>query len=277
MISYLSYMDETGHADDPALHFAGMAGFVAPAGAWEVFEEQWLDTLDKAGLKEPFHMKEFAHFKGQFEEWKESERKRLLGRLIQIIKDTKAEPVGAIVSVDDFNTLTPVQQSSFLDPYYHAFQRCTRGAIASAIAENDPDERVAMVYSYNREFGTSSSSGVNMGGRAEQLWHAMKSSLDVGFRMGTYASTSPGELCPLQAADLFAYELSKEFENSVKRPDDRMRWGLREILTMVRFFLPRIVLIDRLTAWNYCGPSKRLISEIKQGLKNSANMTCYQR
>jgi hypothetical protein len=32
----------------PALHLAGMAGFVAPAGAWEVFEEQWLDTLDKA-------------------------------------------------------------------------------------------------------------------------------------------------------------------------------------------------------------------------------------
>ena len=85
-----------------------------------------------------------------------------------------------------------------------------------------------------------------MGGRAEQLWHAMKSSLDVGFRMGTYASTSPGELYPLQAADLFAYELSKEFENSVKRPDDRMRWGLREILTMVRLFLPRIVLIDRM-------------------------------
>ena len=30
MINYVSYMDETGHADDSALHFAGMAGFIAP-------------------------------------------------------------------------------------------------------------------------------------------------------------------------------------------------------------------------------------------------------
>ena len=100
-------------------------------------------------------------------------------------------------------------RSSFLDPYYHAFQKCTRAA-ASAMAESDPEEKIVMVYSYNDEFGTSASDGVNIGGRAEQLWHAMKASLDIGFRMGAYASGYPRDIVPLQAADLLAYELSKE-------------------------------------------------------------------
>lgn len=61
MLSLTSYMDETGHADDPTLHFAGMAGFVATAGAWQVFEDRWNDLLNKASLHDPFHMKDFAH------------------------------------------------------------------------------------------------------------------------------------------------------------------------------------------------------------------------
>jgi hypothetical protein len=59
-----AYFDETGHADDPYLNFAGMAGFVAPYGAWVIFEEQWKDTLRNADLTKPFHMREFAHSTG---------------------------------------------------------------------------------------------------------------------------------------------------------------------------------------------------------------------
>jgi hypothetical protein len=248
MIHYISYMDETGHPDDPALHFAGMAGFVAPAGAWEVFEDQWRDVLHNAGLSDPFHMKDFAHSKGQFKSWKGQKEKRELffGRLLSIIKETKADPVGTIISIDDFRSLTLEQQSSFLDPYYVAFQKCTRGAAASAVFD-PPEEKVAMVYAYNEEFGTQEHVGVNMGGRAEQLWHSMRVLVtDIGPRMGSYASASPADIVPLQAADLFAYELCKEFENRIKRPNDRMRYGLRQIVKMAGIPLPRIDLMDRL-------------------------------
>jgi hypothetical protein len=74
----------------------------------------------------------------------------------------------------------------------------------------------------------------------------MKSTLDVGFRMGAYVSSTPQEFCQLQAADIFAYELSKEFENRIKRPNDKMRWALREIMSMNRSQLPRVLLVDRL-------------------------------
>src|SRR5712692_3465043 len=238
LLMLTSFMDETGHGDDPTLHFAGMAGFVAPLSAWEVFENHWKDLLEKAGLHEPFHMKDFAHSEGQFRPWKGNEEPRQLffGRLLEIIKETRADPVGAIVSIDDFKRLTPSQQSSFgEDPYYIVFQKCTRGAAASAVFE-PPEEKVAMVYAFQSEFA----------GRAEQLWYAMKEGgLDISPRMGSYASSTPAELCQLQAADLFAYELLKEFENRIKRPNDRMRYGLRQVIKMEKVPLPRIILLDR--------------------------------
>lgn len=167
-LNLTSFMDETGHANDPTLHFAGMAGFVAPIGVWKVFEQHWNDLLAKAGVSEPFHMKDFAHSQGQFRSWKGNEQLRriLFGRLLEIIRETNADPVGAIVSVTYFKTLTPSQKSSFgHDPYFIAFPKCTRGAASSAVLEA-ADEKVDMVFAFQTEFGES----------AEKLWHAMKAS-----------------------------------------------------------------------------------------------------
>lgn len=239
-LNLTSFMDETGHADDPKLHFAGMAGFVAPIGVWKVFEQHWNDLLAKAGLCEPFHMREFAHSEGQFRSWKGKEEQRQLffGRLLEIIAETKADPVGAILSVTDFNSLTPLQRASFgHDPYFTAFQKCTRGAASSAVLET-ADEKVDMVFAFQSEFAS----------RAEQLWHAMKMSgiEQISERMGTYSTSTPAAQCALQAADLFAYELRKEFENRINRPHDRMRYGLRQIIRMNKVPLPRIILLDRI-------------------------------
>ena len=99
-------------------------------------------------------MKDFAHSAGQFATWKsdESKRRLLFGSLISVIAKSHAIPIGAIVSLRDFYSLTREQQSHFKDPYYVAFQTCTRGAAVQAMGLNPP-ERVEMVYSYNREFG----------------------------------------------------------------------------------------------------------------------------
>ena len=246
MLMLTSYMDETGHSDDPNFHFAGMAGFVAPMETWVQFGEVWQAVLDDAefGLTEPFHMKDFAHFQGQFKDgWKEDEpkRRRLFSKLIASIVDAKLIPMGAIVSIEDFRSLTKCQQDSFDDPYFIAFQHVTKGAALTAC--DLPNETVAMVYSYNEERGTIQSElySVNQAGNAEQLWHQMKALKLYGKWMGSYASDSPARLVQLQAADLFAYELAKEFENQLTRPQDGMRWGLQQILTLVEHpFLPQL-------------------------------------
>ena len=236
MLNLTSYMDETGHSDDPLLEYVGMAGFVAPFGVWEVFETGWSDLLQNAGLREPFHMKDFAHSRGQFKTWsgREELRQSFLGSAMKLIVETGATPIGAIVSLTAFRSLTEAQQSSFLDPYYIVFQTCTRGAAIEAIFE-DPEETVAMVYSHQPEYGA----------RAAQLWSAMKKSYEHRGRMRSYSSATPANVGALQAADLFAYELLHEFENRLKRPLADMRWGLRQIVGMYRIPSPQILLFDR--------------------------------
>ena len=93
---------------------------------------------------------------------------------------------------------------------------------SSAFLER-PEEEVSMVWAFQSEFGR----------RAEKLWHAMKDANipNTSERMGSYNSSTPSEMCPLQAADVFAYELLKEFDNRLKRPQDKMRYGLRRIVT----------------------------------------------
>lgn len=248
-LKLVAYMDETGHSDDPRCHFAGMAGFVASERHWEGLAEYWKTVMDYFKLTEPFHMKDYAHSRGQFTSWKGDEPKRrsLLNALVQGILAIKPTPVGTIVSIEDFRGLSEEQRSGFKDPYYIAFQRCTRGASLEAMGIEP--ETVSMVYSYNHEFGATKAQefySVDQSGLAEQLWHSMKSHTDFGKWMGSYASSTPGENIQLQAADLFAYELSKEFEMLRIRPDGQMRWALQQILGLIKYPFAFISLMDRL-------------------------------
>lgn len=48
--------------------------------------------------------------------------------------------------------------------------------------------------------------------------------------MGDFSTAYPKDCCALQAADLFSYEIVKEYENLLKKPDGEMRWALKRIL-----------------------------------------------
>src|SRR5262249_44707852 len=141
---------------DSTLTFVGMAGFVAPSGAWERFDDEWRYTLKNAGVLEPFHMNEFAPGVEQFLTWKSDTKRRelLLGRLLELIEETHASPVGAIVHTPDFETLTQEQRSAFREPYFFVFQHCTRGAALEAVFE-PPSEVVETVYALNDEYGAN--------------------------------------------------------------------------------------------------------------------------
>ena len=104
-----------------------------------------------------------------------------------------------------------------------------------------------MVYSYNREYGAVQTTpySADQAGNAERLWHEIKKHTDFGRWMGAYASSTPADTVQLQAADIVAYELSKDFENRLKRPNDKMRFGLRQILKMSNLPLPMIRFLDR--------------------------------
>jgi hypothetical protein len=232
MSSLIAYMDESGHAKHPQSRFVGMGGLVADCCSWKQLEVEWRAALEEAGINGAFHMRDFAHRRGEFKGWNEQRRQTLFGRLVKSIVDAAAVPVACVVSLDGFNAAPLFLRSFFKDPYHMCFQHVTKGAALQALSTTWPAEQetVAMVYAYQGEFGTTAAQSEDeQKGSAQKLWHAMKQSY-WGQRMGTYESGSPNDLYPLQAADLFAYEITKEFDNLVNRPRDDMRYALRHIL-----------------------------------------------
>lgn len=234
-----AYFDESGHSKDPKSRFCGMGGLIANSAAWDRLSEVWRAALADAGLSGPFHMRHFAHRRGEFKGWTEEKRQSLFGKLVDVIIEIDAVPTGCVISLDDFNGAPPRLQTFFKGPYFMAFQMATRGAALQALPKEFPFEPqiVDMVFAEQKEFGAIScgtEGQERQAGNARQLWLAMKKMTDYGQWMGRFSTDSPENSPPLQAADLFAYELTKEFENLVKRPDDDMRWALRRILTPTR-------------------------------------------
>jgi hypothetical protein len=237
MLMLKAYLDESGHSEDSVCRFVGMGGLVAESCVWESFTEEWQAILDEYIGGTWFHMKDYVMVPGvgPYAGWKEPRRREFLGRLVNAIVSRDIRYIGCVVSMDGFERLSTELKELFSDPYYMAFQRVTHGCSVCGLKIEDPfnPEKVAMVYAYQNTFGAINSGSDNpqQQGRAEQLWHTMRSN-DTMFSkaMGSYASDFPENIQALQAADLFAYELTHYFENLLRRPKDGMRWGLRQML-----------------------------------------------
>jgi hypothetical protein len=247
MLGLTAYFDESGHSEDEKCRFVGMGGLCAPASAWFEFDGKWQAILDEYCEGKPFHATDFANQQEPFKEWEEEKRRKFFGGLVRTIKESGARPFGVVVSLDAYELICqgiPAVRQFILDPYYLCFQDVTRAAAVSLIGysiehlvnwkEFEENEKIAMVYAYQKRFGAISSPDSTPRqsmGRAESLWYAIRdSNPHFGKWMGSYSSALADDLNFLQAADLFVYELTHEFENRVHRPNDPMRWGLAQLL-----------------------------------------------
>lgn len=221
---YVSYVDEAGHSKDPRRNYLCMAGLLATESAWTAFDPEWRSVCDEEGLTEPFHMMDFAAFKGQFKRWTEEQRQRLVGKLVGAIRNAKAVPIGSVVSVRDFNSFDPNLQAKLRDPQFMAFQPLTYN-IAVAAGMEMPPGRVTMMYAHHPEHSVGLAN-------TEDLWHFVrKYNPIIAWFMESYVSGEPKEHSPLQAADLWAYELGHHFE--VIRPAKKKpRWPFQQFVEM---------------------------------------------
>jgi hypothetical protein len=251
---YVAYLDETGHSAGTA--HVGIAGLVAKGEAWKRFRRGWRESLKDVGVGY-FHSREFFHSIGQFQAWKgdENRRRGFLQRLINLVQDTDATIVGAIVSVPDFRAMTPKQQGALVDPYFVCFQTAARGA--AIVGVGLPDEKshdIEMIFARQTEFE----------GKAGLLWDAMKRSIDQRHRMKSYRMLDMKKDPGLQAADLVAYELFKDSENRASRPTDNVRWALQQILQnhhCLFEILDRLELVNRFLPDNIRRPIQRPLAD----------------
>jgi uncharacterized protein DUF3800 len=229
---HVAYMDETGHAADGSQKFCGMAGFLAPAYKWERFESNWNAVLNEFHIPY-FHMKEYAHSKGVFKGWEKDEGKRqeLFNKLLNKIAAIRAVPTGSITSLEGFRRLSREDQLAWHDPYLRSLLDCTSAA-GFLLDDQPPQVKFAVVFSQQSEFRH----------RAEHVYQLIGEASPFGNRMLYPDFKDMRDLVPLQAADIIAYELHREFERRLHRPHARPRHGYTRIVEMASRVLPTSVL-----------------------------------
>jgi hypothetical protein len=105
------------------------------------------------------------------------------------------------------------------DPYHFCLMGCVY--MPARRTENaSPEVRVAVVFSEQSEFK-------NMAGL---LLNDFKQNHAQGDRFDTPVFRNMKAVVPLQAADIVAYELYKEFERRRYRPEDDQRYGYLELM-----------------------------------------------
>jgi Protein of unknown function (DUF3800) len=222
MLMLTAYMDETGHSRDEKQHFNGMAGLMAPAEYWEVFEDKWYKLLTKFRL--PYiHMKEMRTLLAG---WSESKIKKLSEAVWKVIKETRAMPIGSIIPMDDFRPLEEKLRRYALDPYYLAMQDCISLSTISVMPGPfmSSDSRVTMIFSDQVEFKHE----------AHRMFDAAVKADKTKPRVDPPAFHDMRDLLPLQAADVVAYEIYKEYDRTYYgRSSRKKRYGYEQLEEMI--------------------------------------------
>ena len=105
-VVFEAFFDESGKRDNPDHRVVAVAGLLANREHWERFDTDWRQALHRAGV--PYlHMREFAHFVGPFEKFKNDElgRRSLLAELLDIATRPFVTTIGSSVILEHYEAL----------------------------------------------------------------------------------------------------------------------------------------------------------------------------
>lgn len=211
MAAITAYFDASGDPDDtPVL---SLGGIISTADQWISFSEAWNECLRHFEVS-ALHMKDFAHFKGEFESWKydEPRRRRFLKWLLEIIEVHALFTVAATVWMSDYQSVDKrYQLNEFMKPYTVAASTCV-GAISKWAAARGND---AADIAYIFEKGDTDQDDVN------RCWNANFSEYRLSPIFLKKADQLPNRLTvepirPFEAADLLSYE-SLQTNKTIKK------------------------------------------------------------
>jgi hypothetical protein len=135
MAAFSAYFDTAGTEAEGTILVA--VGLVATVHAWENFDGRWKAVLKKFKVSS-FHMKDFAHSKGEYEHWKgdEKRRRRFIASLVQTLNRLTKGFVRGVV-LEDFRATDFRYQlkESVGGPYSLAQAACIGSIIDSLMAK----------------------------------------------------------------------------------------------------------------------------------------------
>lgn len=196
---YQVNLDESGtHRGSRAV---AVGGFVSTATRWERFAQEWQDALRAWGLRY-FHMTDFESRHGPYASWGETQRKERLNTLLDIIHRYAMSSIGCIIQLEAFERLMSDKAKQWCgDAYGLASIACYR-----KIAETASDPGIDGLLDIVMDRGVPGFGALHDifgAGREDAEWLNQN-------RIASLAVRDKELWCPLQAADILAYELYKQ-------------------------------------------------------------------
>jgi hypothetical protein len=193
-----AYFDESGEHEPETgrLKQLTIGGWIASGEEWTRFSKEWRSVLERAGIS-AFHMRDFAHSKGDFRDWTEEKRRAVLNQLLETIARNVMVGLGFTSRVVDAE---PSMQ--FPNAYESALVSCLLH-VAGLSARSE--RKVSVVFARHEEF---------RGARIQRFFDIVNFG---GAQLATFAVSDPRNVEPLQAADIVAYELQRFNRDGTER------------------------------------------------------------
>ena len=214
------FFDESGHHPEQGnLDCLTIGGWIATTDDWVAFSLYWGGFLTKWDIR-CFHMTDFEKSKGEFQGWSQAKHKIVLNEALELIARHLKYCFGVSVHIPEPNrpkkgttrwgkrTLGKFYQECMEDIIYHS------GRHAAAL-----NDRIALRFASHPEFSF------------DRVFEAFGEFRIVDPRFFSVSAASPTDFCPLQAADIVAYEANHFHQNlDTSLADSQLRYPLRTLV-----------------------------------------------
>jgi hypothetical protein len=205
---YSLYFDES-YTHPPAPRVYTIAGYVSADAQWKKFQKEWRRILEAEGI-EYFHMVDFQAVKQPYDAWSKDKRARFLASLHAIIHKRTLMSFSTTADMVEFESLTPEQKKILINPHIFAALNCMK-AVGFWAAESILNHPMA----YTFELGS------HYQGQLKTLLANLSDEDRFFFRFGSLTFADKKLTRPLQAADMVAYESTKEIARKLDSFNER--------------------------------------------------------
>ncbi len=198
---YTAYLDESGTHD--GAESLAVAGFLSVANSWVDFSARWQLALNDFGL-DYFHMSDFANRVGPYATWNEQERRARLTRLLGIISNSTVASVATCLSVPEVEEIFSARAKAMCGGAYGLAAIATFMSAADVVSA---DESIDGTINYVFESGARGAGQIAAVYNANVRDPVQKDQ----YRLGSLRFDDKRMFLPLQAADILAYEVYKNW------------------------------------------------------------------
>ena len=212
-----AFLDESGKHG--AAEMITVAGLLYRNREVKILQREWPKALGV--IPAPYHHADFLYGKPPFDGIGEPERTHVQERLIDKMSDLDYLGFGASVMRSDLAPFTNRLRSSpaFRDPWFFVFE----SAISNLMIRTGELGRLGVIdFVFDRQDEFQE--------RAHDIFNTLRSMTQLSYwaRLGSLTFSPKDKVCPLQAVDLFTYEVNIYVRETVKKLNPE-RWQMRRL------------------------------------------------